>query len=663
MSWGFHPASEQLVMCTFSVPVPATGSVQDCNAVQPGSYCDNYFQQAPGAFAAPAAPPTSSQAVMYNPHQCFNPPQPSAAFDGQAGSFPPFVGANVVPAVQPFTAAAAANQCFQAAAQAAAAAAGTHGNACVPAVVAAQAMAPGMWCVFVTDGTAPNGGNMQPVSPAAAPINTQMQGTVRGGMSLSLASHLTLPTTTPEREKPPVTPRTSPTFYTPQSPERTSMAEDVVETPPPRQRSDSEEMITTPSPVHLSSPRRHASADLPPFPFAYSTASERSKGHSSNVSLEAKDVQHEFKVHQVFSEQDAFGTPVKQTAPLRSEPMEFSTPVKGTAPAKFRFSQPTDPGTPAKDAAVASYSEQRDFSTPVKGCAANFRLPVQGDRKEDANDTSRIKDHSAGAVAAANVMQSGTSCQGVSRWPPASKAASAVAEFPSKSEEDKAKPGDTKPQADCKPLAAGPLPIGRLSPGHVTSLGAASSGEQRRKQPQGPADWTFQSAWPQGAGKKTWSNDASNKQVKRATNSELSLAHRLPQSSKSRGEHRRQPQPHGVHRKAAESATQHGLACADPNCEQPVEPIVWHVIEQVLLQRPQLEAGKRVIVSFPESLAQMRNQSDQKDSCPMRATANRALRHMSRRLPGSCWTVDLDKQEMQVHLADVARFSRFCDGM
>eukprot|EP00434_Breviolum_minutum_P000997 symbB.v1.2.000873.t1/scaffold38.1/size396883/13 len=95
---------------------------------------------------------------------------------------------------------------------------------------------------------------------------------------------------------------------------------------------------------------------------------------------------------------------------------------------------------------------------------------------------------------------------------------------------------------------------------------------------------------------------------------------------------------------------------------------VWYLIEKVLLQRPHLEAGKRVTVPFPHWVHHLPASSNpyswtHGSSDEKRSLVNRALRTMTKKLPGCCWTVDMQKEEMQVHLADVARFSRFCDGM
>ncbi|CAL1151417.1 unnamed protein product [Cladocopium goreaui] len=95
---------------------------------------------------------------------------------------------------------------------------------------------------------------------------------------------------------------------------------------------------------------------------------------------------------------------------------------------------------------------------------------------------------------------------------------------------------------------------------------------------------------------------------------------------------------------------------------------VWYLIEEVLIQRPHLEAGKRVTVPFPSWVNSLPRFSgyhwERGPKCDeKRSLVNRALRTMSKKLPGCCWTVDMQAEEMQVHLADVARFSRFCDGM
>eukprot|EP00931_Biecheleriopsis_adriatica_P090993 TRINITY_DN64904_c0_g1_i1.p1 TRINITY_DN64904_c0_g1~~TRINITY_DN64904_c0_g1_i1.p1 ORF type:complete len:471 (+),score=85.77 TRINITY_DN64904_c0_g1_i1:51-1463(+) len=104
----------------------------------------------------------------------------------------------------------------------------------------------------------------------------------------------------------------------------------------------------------------------------------------------------------------------------------------------------------------------------------------------------------------------------------------------------------------------------------------------------------------------------------------------------------------------------------------PMSAALETLLHQVLLRRPELEAGKRVVVPFSEwltdvpgllELSEAKSAGGGKAPCPVRALVNRALRHMSRRLPGAAWTVDLEKGEIQVHLADVKRFSSFCDGL
>lgn len=100
-------------------------------------------------------------------------------------------------------------------------------------------------------------------------------------------------------------------------------------------------------------------------------------------------------------------------------------------------------------------------------------------------------------------------------------------------------------------------------------------------------------------------------------------------------------------------------------------PMLYNIMEQILLRRPELEAGKRVQLSCEDWLSQCPQLSEVPEgsgdrrcsACPARALVNRALRHMSRRLPGCAWTVDLENKQVQVHLADVARFSKYCDGL
>eukprot|EP00913_Durusdinium_trenchii_P003117 g2880.t1 len=80
-----------------------------------------------------------------------------------------------------------------------------------------------------------------------------------------------------------------------------------------------------------------------------------------------------------------------------------------------------------------------------------------------------------------------------------------------------------------------------------------------------------------------------------------------------------------------------------PSSEEPDDELhqrtVWHLIEKVLLQRPQLEAGKRVTVEIPEWIFDAtQNVAYDHSSDPRRSMVNRALRGMSKKLPGCCWT-------------------------
>lgn len=123
---------------------------------------------------------------------------------------------------------------------------------------------------------------------------------------------------------------------------------------------------------------------------------------------------------------------------------------------------------------------------------------------------------------------------------------------------------------------------------------------------------------------------------------------------------------------ASEDGSQNGdeVSWLQDESEGLLSKTVWYLIEEVLIQRPQLEAGKRITVPFPSWVNSLPVSSSyswvrgQRPNCDeKRSLVNRALRTMSKKLPGCCWTVDMQAQEMQVHLADVARFSRFCDGM
>ncbi|CAE7595847.1 unnamed protein product [Symbiodinium microadriaticum] len=49
-------------------------------------------------------------------------------------------------------------------------------------------------------------------------------------------------------------------------------------------------------------------------------------------------------------------------------------------------------------------------------------------------------------------------------------------------------------------------------------------------------------------------------------------------------------------------------------------------------------------------------------SAERRTGVNRALRHLSNKLPGCCWTVGQTREEIHVFLADAARFSKWFEG-
>ena len=77
-----------------------------------------------------------------------------------------------------------------------------------------------------------------------------------------------------------------------------------------------------------------------------------------------------------------------------------------------------------------------------------------------------------------------------------------------------------------------------------------------------------------------------------------------------------------------------------------LEHAIWDLMEQVLTQRPKLEEGKRVKVTLSNWLSLL--PANRGNMCQRRALANRALRTMSKRLPGCCWTVDVERQDCWV---------------
>lgn len=59
-----------------------------------------------------------------------------------------------------------------------------------------------------------------------------------------------------------------------------------------------------------------------------------------------------------------------------------------------------------------------------------------------------------------------------------------------------------------------------------------------------------------------------------------------------------------------------------------------------------VEAGKRVTVEIPEWIFDAtQNVAYDHSSDPRRSMVNRALRGMSKKLPGCCWTVDMENQD------------------
>eukprot|EP00930_Biecheleria_cincta_P008835 TRINITY_DN11042_c0_g1_i1.p1 TRINITY_DN11042_c0_g1~~TRINITY_DN11042_c0_g1_i1.p1 ORF type:complete len:566 (+),score=78.39 TRINITY_DN11042_c0_g1_i1:41-1738(+) len=84
-------------------------------------------------------------------------------------------------------------------------------------------------------------------------------------------------------------------------------------------------------------------------------------------------------------------------------------------------------------------------------------------------------------------------------------------------------------------------------------------------------------------------------------------------------------------------------------------PELLHVIQKILSRRPELEAGSKLVAPISEWLPGA--------SGHCASSTNRILRHISKLLPGLAWSHDSEKSEIQVHLANIARFSSACDGM
>ncbi|CAK0788958.1 unnamed protein product, partial [Prorocentrum cordatum] len=97
------------------------------------------------------------------------------------------------------------------------------------------------------------------------------------------------------------------------------------------------------------------------------------------------------------------------------------------------------------------------------------------------------------------------------------------------------------------------------------------------------------------------------------------------------------------------------------------------IVRQVLCDAASLQAGRRIVIQGSKFLsggATSEDASAGTDSArgilgplpldQQRTMMNRALRHMSRILPGCAWTLDNQGLDAQVHLADMAQFKAFC---
>ena len=87
---------------------------------------------------------------------------------------------------------------------------------------------------------------------------------------------------------------------------------------------------------------------------------------------------------------------------------------------------------------------------------------------------------------------------------------------------------------------------------------------------------------------------------------------------------------------------------ADAPPDSLLERAIWDLMEQVLMQRPKLEEGKRVNVTLAKWLSKLSG-----SMCQQRALVNRALRTMTKRLPGCCWTVDFESQDFMLEIDSV----------
>eukprot|EP00930_Biecheleria_cincta_P065125 TRINITY_DN5080_c0_g2_i1.p1 TRINITY_DN5080_c0_g2~~TRINITY_DN5080_c0_g2_i1.p1 ORF type:complete len:566 (+),score=112.25 TRINITY_DN5080_c0_g2_i1:252-1949(+) len=539
----------------------------------------------------------------------------------------------------------AANNCFQTAADVAAAAAGacTSGG---PAVMAAQQMGPGMWCVFVADasattgyqGMAPYVGCGNPTLMAMAPVDQGPQATMGHGggvgesRSICLASHLGhcsrsssspmveelgddsdtasfRPKEPPQDDdgQPPSTPRAVPTSEE----KRVEELLDIISTPPPKVR-PAEEMILTPSPVGLGSPGRYRLGrsslsqeppckELPPFPAVSTRSLCDDLSHFPEAG--AKDCKPNWEAQGAYHCDLTF----EQALRLGEQPTvddDWSPPA-----AWVEMHQQTMDSV----AQSGMQTMQADAST-----MHNPQQPLQVGRVHGSHSWHE-------------------------HWNQGRSATNRQATFCGNH-------ADIRVHAACANSASGNGSVTDSMNQHGIDHNHFHSNTNHKMHGNARGGNRRQGG---GAGRG----------ASRASAADNGNAARLRAQTNS-------SQQHAVHsmRKTADPVA--SKAAKEP--ADPLSPALWHIIEQVLVRRPELEAGKKVVVPFSEWLqdlpeldqhARLPGTSESSRPSPTRATVNRALRHMSKRLPGCAWTVDLEQSEIQVHLADVARFSSFCDGM
>lgn len=136
----------------------------------------------------------------------------------------------------------------------------------------------------------------------------------------------------------------------------------------------------------------------------------------------------------------------------------------------------------------------------------------------------------------------------------------------------------------------------------------------------------------------------------------------LPHRHQQRVVHQQPTEPQQRSKKGKEKPNGSRSPLGEPLSEDAVQLLTSHLMAQVLSQRVPLEEGRSVQLSLPDWLDEVPQSSGVTISAERRTGVNRALRHLSNKLPGCCWTVGQTREEIHVFLADAARFSKWFEG-